>query len=70
MNTLASHPTSIGILAHSGAHQVDVLSFADCFLFMAAAGIIAMCLIPLMTPFTPTVKQPHGASVEQKRILA
>lgn len=48
-----SHLASIGLLAHSGVHQVDVLSYADCFLFMAGAGAIAMCLIPVMSPFVP-----------------
>jgi len=51
-----SHLASIGLLARSGAHQVEVLSYADCFLFMAAAGAIAMCLIPLMSPFVPAPK--------------
>ena len=44
---------SIGVLARVGSHQVDVLSYADCFLFMAAVGMFAMCLIPLMSPFVP-----------------
>ena len=51
-----SRLASIGLLARSGAHQVEVLSYADCFLFMAAAGAIAMCLIPLMSPFVPAPK--------------
>jgi MFS transporter, DHA2 family, multidrug resistance protein len=48
-----AHLTSIGMLARVGSHQVDVLSYADCFLFMAAVGAFAMCLIPLMSPFEP-----------------
>ena len=48
-----AHLTSIGMLARVGSHQVDVLSYADCFLFMAAVGAFAMCLIPLMSPFLP-----------------
>jgi DHA2 family multidrug resistance protein len=48
-----AHLTSIGLLARVGSHQVDVLSYADCFLFMAAVGAFAMCLIPLMSPFVP-----------------
>jgi DHA2 family multidrug resistance protein len=49
----SSYLTSIGLLAHTGAHQVEVLSYADCFLFMALAGVFAMCLIPLVPPFVP-----------------
>jgi MFS transporter, DHA2 family, multidrug resistance protein len=62
-----SHLASIGLLAHSGAHQVDVLSYADCFLFMAAAGAIAMCLIPLMSPFVPAPKPAKAQSPTQSR---
>jgi MFS transporter, DHA2 family, multidrug resistance protein len=47
----AAHLASIGVLAQAGSHQVDVLSYADCFLFMAVVGMIAICLIPLMSPF-------------------
>jgi MFS transporter, DHA2 family, multidrug resistance protein len=62
-----SHLASIGLLARSGAHQVDVLSYADCFLFMAAAGAIAMCLIPLMSPFVPPPKPTKAQSPTQSR---
>jgi MFS transporter, DHA2 family, multidrug resistance protein len=48
---------SVGLLAHSSMHQVEVLSYADCFLFMALAGVIAMCLIPVMSPFIPAQKK-------------
>lgn len=58
-DSVASHMASIGLLARTGAHQVDVLSYADCFLFMAAAGGVAMCLIPIMSPFVPAPKQPN-----------
>ena len=62
-----SHVASIGLLARSGAHQVDVLSYADCFLFMAAAGAIAMCLIPVMSPFVPVPKPAKAQSSTQSR---
>jgi DHA2 family multidrug resistance protein len=52
--------SSIGLLAHSSMHQVEVLSYADCFLFMATAGLIAMCLIPIMSPFVPALKTAEG----------
>ena len=40
----------IGWLARSAAHQVEVLSYADCFLFMAMVGFLAFFFIPLMAP--------------------
>ncbi|MFT4111342.1 MFS transporter [Silvibacterium sp.] len=46
-----AYMTSVDLLSHSSRHQVEVLSYADCFLFMALAGVIAMCLIPVMSPF-------------------
>jgi DHA2 family multidrug resistance protein len=53
---------SIALLAHSSARQVEVLSYADCFLFMACTGAIAMCLIPVMSPFVPAPKPPLAPS--------
>jgi MFS transporter, DHA2 family, multidrug resistance protein len=58
-----SHLTSIALLAHSSMHQVEVLSYADCFVFMAIAGLIAMFLIPVMSPFVPAPKPGPSASV-------
>jgi MFS transporter, DHA2 family, multidrug resistance protein len=58
-----SHLTSIALLAHSSMHQVEVLSYADCFIFMAVAGLIAMCLVPVMSPFVETPKPGPSASV-------
>jgi EmrB/QacA subfamily drug resistance transporter len=66
-NPASSQMVSIGLLAHSGAHQVEVLSYADCFLFMAVAGAIAMCLIPLMSPFVPAPKPPQVQPLVQSR---
>jgi hypothetical protein len=51
----------IGLLAHSGSHQVEVLSYAGCFLVMAVAGVIAMCLIPVISPFVPPPKPTAAA---------
>jgi len=42
---------SIGLLARAAARQVEVLSYADCFLFMAMVGFLALFFIPLMAPF-------------------
>lgn len=41
---------SIAILSKIGAHQVEVLSYADCFVFMAVVGTVALCLVPLISP--------------------
>ncbi len=48
---------SIALLSRMGGHEVEVLSYADCFLFMALVGTVALCLIPLISPVVP-VKQP------------
>jgi DHA2 family multidrug resistance protein len=44
------------LLAEMGAQQAATLAYADAFLFMAAIGVAALCLVPLMSP-TPVVKQ-------------
>jgi hypothetical protein len=62
----SSHLLSIASLSHAGVHQVEVLSYADCFLFMAAAGVIAICLIPLMSPFVPA-SRPTASDPQRRR---
>lgn len=47
---------SIGLLTEAGPRQVEVLSYADCFLFMAIVGAVALLFIPLVAPFVPTTK--------------
>jgi DHA2 family multidrug resistance protein len=42
--------TPVGVLARAAARQVEVLSYADCFLFMAMVGFLAFFFIPLITP--------------------
>jgi hypothetical protein len=44
---------SIGLLAEAGIHQIEVLSYADCFLFIAMVGLVTLFFIPLMAPFAP-----------------
>ena len=56
-STSDAYLTSVGLLSHTSIHQVEVLSYADCFLFMAVAGAIAMLLIPVMSPFFPAQKK-------------
>jgi len=42
--------SSLGLLARLGAHQVEVLSYADCFLFMATLGALALPFVFLIAP--------------------
>jgi MFS transporter, DHA2 family, multidrug resistance protein len=62
-----AHLASIGLLGRGAAHQVEVLSYADCFLFMAAAGAVALCLVPLMSPFLPAPGPANAQSPTQSR---
>jgi DHA2 family multidrug resistance protein len=43
-------------LERAAAQQVEVLSYADAFAFMAAIGVLALCFIPLIPP-TPAAKK-------------
>jgi MFS transporter, DHA2 family, multidrug resistance protein len=60
INSGASHAgsglTPIGLLAREGAQQVETLSYADCFLFMAMVAALAFFFIPLMAPFVAPAK--------------
>jgi hypothetical protein len=42
--------SSLGLLARLGAHQVEVLSYADCFLFMATLGALALPFVFMIAP--------------------
>jgi hypothetical protein len=48
---------SVGVLARAGAQQVETLSYADCFLFMAMVGGLAFCFVPLLAPSVAAPKQ-------------
>jgi DHA2 family multidrug resistance protein len=41
---------AIGLLDQVGAHQAATLAYADAFLFMAAIGLVTLCLVPIMPP--------------------
>ena len=41
---------ALGLLAEAGSRQAATLAYADAFLFMAAVGVVALCLVPLMSP--------------------
>jgi DHA2 family multidrug resistance protein len=51
-----AHDMANKLLAEASARQAATLAYADAFLFMAAIGLIALCLVPLMSP-TPMVKK-------------
>jgi DHA2 family multidrug resistance protein len=58
---------SVKLLAEAGAHQVEVLSYADCFIFMAAVGGLALLFVPLMTPFVPPTKGGGNAQLSSQK---
>jgi MFS transporter, DHA2 family, multidrug resistance protein len=37
-------------LSEAGARQASTLAYADVFYFMAAIGVVALCVVPLMPP--------------------
>lgn len=41
---------ALQMLSNEGARQAATLAYADAFMFMAAIGIIALCVIPLVSP--------------------
>ncbi len=46
--------TAIKLLFEEGARQAVTLAYADAFLFMAAIGVLALCVVPVIPP-TPVV---------------
>jgi MFS transporter, DHA2 family, multidrug resistance protein len=50
-----AHEMAMKLLGEASARQAATLAYADAFLFMAAIGVVALCLVPLMSP-TPVVK--------------
>jgi hypothetical protein len=48
---------SVGLLARAAAQQVETLSYADYYLFMAMVGGLAFCFIPLLAPSVAAPKQ-------------
>ncbi|MFM0172041.1 MFS transporter [Paraburkholderia sediminicola] len=51
-----SQHAAVRLLAGAGARQAATLSNADAFAFMAAVGVVALCLVPIIPP-TPVVKK-------------
>ena len=44
------HQMALRMLSHEGARQAATLAYADAFVFMAAIGVVALCVIPLVSP--------------------
>ncbi|MBM7124529.1 MFS transporter [Dyella flava] len=47
---------ALKMLSEAGARQASTLAYADVFYFMAAIGVVALCVVPLMPP-SPVAKQ-------------
>jgi DHA2 family multidrug resistance protein len=47
---------ALKLLNETGARQASTLAYADVFYFMAAIGVVALCVVPLMPP-SPVVKK-------------
>jgi MFS transporter, DHA2 family, multidrug resistance protein len=45
------------LLADEGADQAAALAYADAFMFMAAVGVVALCLVPIIPPTPVAVKK-------------
>ena len=72
-STTRTSLTSVGLLARAGAQQVETLSYADCYLFMAMVGGLAFCFIPLLAPSVAAPKQaeqllPSRIEKERRRL--
>lgn len=55
-STVQAQAMATRLLGEAGARQAAALAYADAFLFMAAIGVVALCLVPIMSP-TPVVKK-------------
>lgn len=53
---LMSTKVASRLLAEAGARQAATLAYADAFLFMAAVGALALCIVPIIPP-TPVTKK-------------
>jgi MFS transporter, DHA2 family, multidrug resistance protein len=47
---------ALKLLSEAGARQAATLAYADVFYFMAAIGVLALCVVPLMPP-SPVAKK-------------
>jgi DHA2 family multidrug resistance protein len=51
-----SQHAAMRLLADAGQQQAATLAYADAFLFMAAIGVLALCVVPVIPP-TPTARK-------------
>ena len=51
-----SQHAAMRLLADAGQQQAATLAYADAFLFMAAIGVVALCLVPVIPP-TPVTRK-------------
>jgi DHA2 family multidrug resistance protein len=47
---LEGREAAVRMLAEHGAHQAATLAYADAFAFMAAIGVLALCVLPIVPP--------------------
>jgi DHA2 family multidrug resistance protein len=52
-----AHAVATRLLAEVGARQVTALAYADAFLFMAAVGLVALLMVPLIAPAPVAAKR-------------
>lgn len=45
-----SQQAALRLLAEHGARQATALAYADAFAFMAAVGVLALCILPIVPP--------------------
>jgi DHA2 family multidrug resistance protein len=55
-STIDAKHMALKLLNETGARQASTLAYADVFYFMAAIGVVALCVVPLMPP-SPVVKK-------------
>lgn len=55
-SALESLNIAIKMLAEAGARQAATLAYQDAFIFMAAIGVAALCVVPIIPP-TPVAKK-------------
>jgi MFS transporter, DHA2 family, multidrug resistance protein len=51
-----AHEVAVALLSETATRQAATLAYADAFVCMAGVGLVALCLVPLMSP-TPVVRQ-------------
>jgi DHA2 family multidrug resistance protein len=55
-SSIDAKQVALKLLSEAGVRQASTLAYADVFYFMAAIGLAALCVVPLMPP-SPVVKK-------------